>query len=83
MPGSAGPRAVTGEQIRGGYTQSFRQTPDRRGVRLAQAAFVPIDACNGHKTIQPGGDSELFRDDPSRSRACLRRFERTASGLIF
>ena len=83
MPGSAGPRAVTGEQIRGWHTQSLRQTVVRRGVRLVQTALVPTDAYTGHKTIETGGDFEFFCDNPFRSRACVRPFERTASELIF
>lgn len=57
MPGSAGPRAVTGEQIRGWHTQSLRQTLARRGVRLVQTALVPTDAYAGHKRLRPAAIS--------------------------
>ena len=47
------------------------------------AAFVSIDACTGHKTIQPGCDSELLLRQPFSLSGLLETFRKDSQWADF
>ena len=61
QPGKA---VISRKQVCHWHSQRIRQPLRRERIRLVHPAFVSVDACAGHKTIQPSGDSELLLRQP-------------------
>lgn len=61
QPGKA---IISRKQVCHWHPQRIRQPLRRKRIRLVHPAFVSIDACAGHETIQTSGDSELFLRQP-------------------
>ena len=60
----AGKAIISRKQVCHWHSQRSRQPLRRKHIRLVHPAFISVDACTGHKTIQASGDSELLLRQP-------------------